>query len=146
MIVIINFNEIDYQYQNAALNSTKNCVGPKDIYVYDWLYKDYMDNDKNSILLSDVSIEGDLVEKDKLIIDAKISGDINAEEIDSHPNSNIKGNISSKKASIGGILKGNINSEKINIKKTAKVEGVLNQKSLSIEEGANLKIKTETYK
>ena len=30
--------------------------------------------------------------------------------------------------------------------KTANIEGVLNQKTLSIEEGARLKIKTETYK
>ena len=30
-------------------------------------------------------------------------------------------------------------------KKTAEIEGVLNQKVLSIEEGASLKIKTETY-
>ena len=43
-------------------------------------------------------------------------------------------------------LKGNINSDTIKIKKTADIEGVLNQKTLSIEEGANLKIKTETYK
>ena len=43
-------------------------------------------------------------------------------------------------------MKGNVNSEKIKIKKTANIEGVLNQKSLMIEEGAVLKIKTETYK
>jgi len=47
---------------------------------------------------------------------------------------------------LGGKLKGNVNSDKINIKKTAEIEGVLNQKILSIEEGAVLKIKTETYK
>ena len=35
---------------------------------------------------------------------------------------------------------------KANIKKSAEIEGVLNQKTLSIEEGASLKIKTETYK
>tara|TARA_B100001750_G_C15122052_1_gene405525 strand:+ start:173 stop:490 length:318 start_codon:yes stop_codon:yes gene_type:complete len=105
-----------------------------------------MANDKTSILLSDVSIEGDLVEKDKIIIDAKISGDIKAENVETHLNSNIKGNISSKEASLGGKIKGNINSDKINIKKTAEVDGVLNQKTLSIEEGAKLKIKTETYK
>tara|TARA_B100001123_G_scaffold253343_1_gene282694 strand:+ start:273 stop:590 length:318 start_codon:yes stop_codon:yes gene_type:complete len=101
---------------------------------------------KTSILLSDVSIEGDLVEKDKIVLDAKVSGDIKAEEIDTHANSNIKGNIKSKVASIGGKLKGNVNSDKINIKKTADIDGVLNQKTLSIEEGATLKIKTETYK
>ena len=105
-----------------------------------------MAEDKTSILLSNVSIEGDLVEKDKIVLDAKITGDIKAEEIETHSNSNITGNISSKNANLGGKLKGNVNSDKISIKKTAEVEGVLNQKSLSIEEGAILKIKTETYK
>jgi len=104
-----------------------------------------MSEEKVSILLSDVSVEGDVVEKDKIIIDAKINGDIKSEEIDTRSNSNLKGNIKSKVANIGGILKGNISSEKINIKKTADIDGVLNQKTLSIEEGAKLKIKTETY-
>ena len=61
------------------------------------------------------------------------------------------GNISSleKKSTnidLGGKLIGNINSDRIKIKSTAEVEGVLNQKTLSIEEGASLKIKTETHK
>ena len=43
-------------------------------------------------------------------------------------------------------LEKNINSEKIKIKGTADIEGVLNQKTLTIEEGAVLKIKTETHK
>ncbi len=105
-----------------------------------------MATEKISTLLSDVSIEGDLVEKDRLILDAKISGDIKANEIETHSKSNIKGNIGAKDAALGGKLKGNVNSDKIKIKKTAEIEGVLNQKTLSIEEGANLKIKTETYK
>ena len=103
-------------------------------------------DEKNSILLSDVSIEGDIVEKDKVVVDAKITGNIKVDEIETHSKSNINGNISSKNASLGGKIKGNINSDKINIKKTAEIEGVLNQKTLSIEEGASLKIKTETYK
>ena len=105
-----------------------------------------MADEKTSILLSDVSIEGDLVEKDRVILDAKVNGDIKAESVETHSNSNIKGNISSKEAILGGTIKGNVNSDKINIKKTGNIEGVLNQKTLSIEEGASLKIKTETYK
>ena len=105
-----------------------------------------MAEEKTSILLSDVSVEGDLVEKDKVIIDAKVSGDIKAQDIETHSNSNIKGNIKAKFASLGGKIKGNVSSDKINIRKTANVDGVLNQKTLSIEEGATLKIKTETYK
>tara|TARA_Y100000590_G_scaffold439035_1_gene562536 strand:+ start:901 stop:1239 length:339 start_codon:yes stop_codon:yes gene_type:complete len=102
--------------------------------------------DKTSILLSDVSIEGEIVEKDKIIVDAKIDGDIKADEIVTHQNSNINGNIKSKEASLGGKLNGNVSSDKINIKKTADINGVLNQKTLSIQEGATLKIKTETHK
>ena len=105
-----------------------------------------MAEDKTSILLSDVTIEGDLVEKDKIILDAKVSGDIKADDIETHSNSSINGNITSKIATLGGKLKGNVNSDKINIQKTAEIEGVLNQKTLSIEEGAILKIKTETHK
>ena len=70
----------------------------------------------------------------------------NAELVETFENSNIKGNIDSKEASLGGKLRGNVNSDQIKIKKTANIEGVLNQKTLSIEECASLKIKTETYK
>ena len=105
-----------------------------------------MAESKTSILLSDVSIEGDVVEKDKVILDAKVSGDIKADEVITHSRSNITGNIKSKTASLGGKLTGNVSSDKITVKKTANIEGVLNQKTLSIQEGASLKIKTETYK
>ncbi len=102
-------------------------------------------SEKKSILLSDVVIKGDIVEKDELIIDSKIDGDITAERLTSHSNGNITGNISSSNVVLGGKSKGNINSEKIRIKSTAEVDGVLNQKNLSIEEGAKLKIKAETF-
>ena len=105
-----------------------------------------MINQKISTLLSDVSIEGDIVEKDTIIVDAKINGDIKSDYIETHSKSNIKGNINTQKASLGGKVKGNINAERINIKNTADIDGVLNQKNLSIEEGATLKIKTQTYK
>ena len=105
-----------------------------------------MAEEKTSILLSDISIEGEVVEKDKIILDAKINGDIKAEEIITHSKSNIIGNLKSKFSSLGGKLKGNVNSDQIAIKKTANIEGVLNQKTLSIQEGAQLKIKAETYK
>ena len=105
-----------------------------------------MTESKTSMLLSDVSIEGDVVEKDKIIVDAKVNGNIKADEIITHSKSNLMGNIKSKIASLGGRLKGNVNSEKITVKKTANIEGVLNQKTLSIHEGAQLKIKTETSK
>ena len=147
MIILINIlNKNDNQLQFLVSNTTKNCIGDKQIYVYGKLKRKSMSDEKTSILLSDVSIEGDLVEKDKIILDGKVSGDIKAENIITHPNSNINGNINSKIASLGGKIKGNISSDRIDIRKTADVDGVLNQQTLSIEEGATLKIKTETYK
>ena len=102
--------------------------------------------DKKSILLADVSVQGDLVEKEKIIVDGKVSGDITAEEVETHTNSVIKGNITAKKILVGGKIKGNLNSDLIKINKTGDIEGVLSQKRLSVQEGATLKIKTETHK
>ena len=95
-----------------------------------------MAEEKTSILLSDVSIEGKLVEKDKIVIDAKINGDITAGEIITHPNSNIKGNIISKNTFIGGKFKGDINSDRVCIRKAADVEGSIKHKTLTIKEGS----------
>ena len=103
-----------------------------------------MTTEKTSTLLSDVSIEGDLIEKDKIILDAKVDGDIQADDIRTHSKSFVKGNIKSKNAVLGGKLNGNVNADKIKIRSTAEIEGVLYQNTLSIEEGANLKIKAET--
>ena len=88
-------------------------------------------SEKTSVLLSDVTIKGDIVEKDRIVIDAKVNGDIKSEQLETHSNSNIKGNIKSKHASLGGKVKGNVNSDLIKIKKTADIDGVLNQKIIS---------------
>ena len=102
-------------------------------------------SEKTSVLLSDVTIKGNVIEKEKLMTDAKIEGDVSADNLQTFEGSNIKGNINSSEVSMGGFLKGNIKSDKIRIKSTADVDGVLNQKNLSIEDGAKLKIKAETY-
>ena len=102
-------------------------------------------SEKTSVLLSDVTIKGDIIEKERLVIDAKIDGDVTADKLHTHSGSKINGNISSTDVSLGGTSNGNVNSDLIKIKSTAEVEGVLNQKNLSIEEGAKLKIKAETY-
>ena len=103
-------------------------------------------SEKESILLSDVSITGDIVEKEKISIDSKINGNIKADTISTFENSNIKGDIEANNVKIGGRLLGNIKSDRTRISSTADVEGNLDQSSLSIEDGAALKIKTQTKK
>tara|TARA_B100002052_G_scaffold21141_1_gene16692 strand:+ start:699 stop:1010 length:312 start_codon:yes stop_codon:yes gene_type:complete len=102
-------------------------------------------SEKTSVLLSDVTIKGNIVEKEKLMTDSKIEGDVTADSLQTFEGSQITGNINSSNVSLGGSLKGNVNSDKVRIKSSANVDGVLNQKNLSIEEGAQLKIKAETY-
>ena len=102
-------------------------------------------SEETSTLLSDVTIKGDIVEKERLVTDSKIEGDITTDKLQTHERSQITGNISSSKVTLGGFSKGNINADQIRIQSTADVDGVLNQKNLSVEDGAKLKIKTETY-
>ena len=105
-----------------------------------------MVNKTKSVLVSDVRIKGNITEKESIIINGKVDGDINAELVETFENSIVKGNIESKKTVIGGKLKGNINSDSVHIKKTADVNGTIKQKTLSIEEGSLLTIKTEIKK
>ena len=105
-----------------------------------------MANKTKSVLVSNVKIKGNITEKESIIIDGEVNGNIDADLVETFENSNIKGNITSNDVFIGGKLKGDINSNKVHIRKTADVEGSIKQKTLSIEEGSVLKIKTEIKK
>ena len=50
-------------------------------------------SDKISTLLSDVTIKGDVVEKEKLVTDSKIEGDITTDQLQTHEGAKITGNI-----------------------------------------------------
>mgnify|MGYP001426466580 CR=1 FL=1 len=105
-----------------------------------------MANKTKSVIVSGVKIKGNITEKDSLIIDGQIDGNINASSIETFENSDIKGNITANDALIGGKLKGDINADSVKIRNTAEVEGAIKQNTLSIEEGSILKIRTETKK
>ena len=105
-----------------------------------------MADKNNSVFLSDLKVKGNVIEKDSVIIDGEINGNVSAEFVETYIRSIIKGNISSKNTIIGGKLNGDINSNKVHIRGTADVEGTIKQKILSIEEGSVLKIKTEIKK
>ncbi len=105
-----------------------------------------MVNKTKSVLVSDVKIKGNITEKESIIVDGEVEGNINAKIVETFENSFVKGNIKSKETVIGGKLKGNIDSDSVHIKKTADVDGAIKQKTLSIEEGSLLTIKTEIKK
>jgi len=105
-----------------------------------------MVNKTKSVITSDVRIKGNITEKESIVIDGKVIGNINAEFVETFENSNIEGNITAKSVLIGGKLKGDISSDRVHISKTADVDGAIKQKTLSIEEGSVLKIRTEMMK
>ena len=105
-----------------------------------------MTNKTRSVLVSDLKVKGNITEKESIIIDGEVVGNISADLVETFENSNIKGNIKSRKTVIGGKLKGDINSDSVHIRKTADVDGTIKQKTLSIEEGSLLTIKTEIKK
>ena len=57
-------------------------------------------SEKTSTLLSDVTVKGDIVEKETLVTDSKIEGDITADELQTHEGSEITGNINSSKVTL----------------------------------------------
>ena len=105
-----------------------------------------MSNKTKSVLVSDVKIKGNIIEKESIVIDGEVEGNVRADLVETFENSNIKGNIVAKNTNVGGKLKGDINSDSVHIRKTADVEGTIKQKTLSIEEGSILKIKTDIKK
>ncbi len=105
-----------------------------------------MVNEGKSVLVSDVKIKGNIIEKESIIIDGEVNGNISGELVETFENSFVKGNIKSKETVISGKLKGNIDSDRVHIKKTADVDGAIKHKILSIEEGSLLTIKTEIKK
>ena len=105
-----------------------------------------MANKTKSVLVSGVKIKGNITEKESIIVDGEVNGNINADLVETFENSHIKGNIESKKTFIGGKLEGDINSDSVHIRNTADVNGTIKQKTLSIEEGSLLTIKTEIKK
>ena len=63
-----------------------------------------MVNKTKSVITSDVKVNGNITEKEDIIIDGEINGNIDANNIETFENSNIKGNITSKNTIIGGKL------------------------------------------
>ena len=147
MLIILNVNANDYHCQNDAI-SIITCILFGRFKPYSCINESrlIMINKTKSVLVSDIKIKGNITEKESIIIDGEVNGNINAALVETFENSNIKGNITSKNVFIGGKVKGDINADRVHIRKTADVEGAIKQKILSIEEGSVLKIRTEIKK
>ena len=105
-----------------------------------------MASSSNSILLSDVELKGKITEKDDIILGCKFDGNVVAEKINLAATADINGDISANEIEVNGKIKGSITGTKVSIKKGCDVNGDVIGESISIEDGANIKIQALTKK
>ena len=105
-----------------------------------------MADNQKTIVRGDLKIKGNIFEKEDLQINGEIDGNVKAENLRLEDKGKINGNINSSVSELEGTVKGDIESSKVHISSTGDIEGTIKQKILSIDEGAKLKIKTETSK
>ena len=105
-----------------------------------------MADNQKTIVRGDLKIKGNIFEKEDLQVNGEIDGNVKAENLRLEDKGKINGNINSSVSELEGTVKGDIESSKVHISSTGDIEGTIKQKILSIDEGAKLKIKTETLK
>ena len=105
-----------------------------------------MPSSSNSILLSDVELKGKITEKDDIILGCKFDGNVVADKISLATTADINGDINASEIEVNGKIKGSITGTKIAIKKGCDVNGDVVGESISIEDGANIKIQALTKK
>ena len=105
-----------------------------------------MADNQKTIVREDLKIKGNIFEKEDIQINGEVEGNVKAENLRLEDKGKINGNINSLVSELEGTVKGDIESSKVHISSTGDIEGTIKQKTLSIDEGAKLKIKTETSK
>ena len=100
----------------------------------------------NSILLSDVEVKGKIVEKDDIILGCKHDGNIIASKVNLTETADINGNVNANEIEVNGKIKGSLTGTNISIKKGCNFEGDVVAESLSVEDGANIKMQAMTKK
>ena len=103
-----------------------------------------MADNQKTIVREDLKIKGNIFEKEDIQINGEVEGNVKAENLRLEDKGKIHGNINSSVSELEGTVKGNIESSKVHIASTGNIEGTIKQKTLSIDEGAKLKIKTQT--
>ena len=95
------------------------------------------DNSQGNYLNHEVEINGSIRFNNKLTLEGKIEGEIDAKgSLIIGKNGKVKGNIKAQQASIQGTVEGNISAnEKVELKSNAKVIGDIKASKLAIEEG-----------
>lgn len=100
----------------------------------------------NSILLPDVELKGKITEKDDIILGCKFDGNIAAHKVNLSETADINGDINAYEIEVNGKIKGSLSAKRVKINKGCNFEGDVVGESISIEDGANIKIQALTKK
>jgi len=102
--------------------------------------------EKKTIIGRHISIEGNIVGKEDLMIEGTVKGSVELEEhhLIVGPEGKVDGEVHAQDVTISGQLTGNINAlGMVMITKEANFDGEIKAKSLSVEDGAYLKAAIE---
>jgi cytoskeletal protein CcmA (bactofilin family) len=100
----------------------------------------------NSLLLSDVELKGKITEKDDIILGCKFDGNIIASKVNVSVSAIINGDINADEIEVNGKINGSLAAKKVKINSGCNFEGDVVGESISIQEGANIKIQALTKK
>tara|TARA_B100000941_G_C28293314_1_gene442650 strand:+ start:52 stop:372 length:321 start_codon:yes stop_codon:yes gene_type:complete len=100
----------------------------------------------NSLLLSDIELKGKITEKDDIILGCKLDGNITANKVSISDTAVIAGDVNAIEIEVNGKIKGSLAAKKVKINSGCNFEGDVVGETISIEDGANIKIQALTKK
>ncbi len=94
-----------------------------------------------------LTIRGDIIGEEDLVIDGKIEGNVHIEDHHLTVAGIVEGNVSARQVTVMGQVRGNVlASELVELRETASVEGDVCSRRFSIEQNASLNGRIQTYK
>tara|TARA_B100000686_G_C16673597_1_gene907841 strand:+ start:182 stop:610 length:429 start_codon:yes stop_codon:yes gene_type:complete len=94
----------------------------------------------SSVIGTEMQIKGNIKCSGNLVIKGKVNGNIECENINLASEGNLKGNIKSMQAVIGGNFEGDVFADSLAIESAASIKGNLYYNSLRAQPGARLDV------
>ena len=91
----------------------------------------------SSVIGSDLSIKGDVHSDGPLIINGKVTGDVNSRTLTVKEGGTIEGNVSANEVMVFGKIFGTIRARELRLRPSSHVEGDIYHEQLEIEMGTN---------
>ena len=90
----------------------------------------------STFISEDLEIKGNIVGKDYIELNGKVTGTLKSNKIDIRPKGIVNGEVSADILTVEGTLDGEIITDDLYIRSTARIKGVIKYKNLDIQPGA----------